>query len=107
MNGDFGVKPFWKRAAESVPGTNRFRARAALGDEVDGGASRGRDSTAQGALALGWVADKFRKPQRGEIPFSMRSLFCNWNLAPSGLRRHLNRYPGLDALGYRIVPLQG
>ena len=39
-----------------------------LSDEVDDSAPTGRDSIAQGASALGWVAEKNVKPQRGGIP---------------------------------------
>ena len=36
-----------------------------------------------------------------------RHVFHRWNLALSGLRFFSNRYPGLDALGYRISPHSG
>ena len=55
-----------------------------LGDEVAGSAPTGRDSIAQGASALGSVAEKNVKPQRGEIPLPGLGFAAIWNLAPIG-----------------------
>jgi hypothetical protein len=62
---------------------------------VNATAPRGRDSIAQGALALGWLADKIGKPHRGEIPTWCNRFVANGITPLQGSGRNLYRYPGL------------
>jgi hypothetical protein len=77
-------------------------------------APTGRDSIAQGTnpLRIGaqpWVTicTNRPKPQRGEIPSSVRWPRSSWNLAPLGLAAHFGPVPRAGALGYRISPASG
>jgi len=97
----FAAKRCWKAGPYLIPDPTF------LGDEVDGGAPTGRDSTAQGALALGSIADKVPKPQRGEIPCRREGRVATGISPLQGWDRFPNPYPGLDALGCRISPPSG
>ena len=95
-------RQFWHTSLLGEWGRIRTPNRRFSATKSTVGAPKGRDSIAQGGapirgelVALGSLADRIGKPQRGEIPVWCNSLFANGITPLQGSSRNSYRFPVL------------